>query len=81
MVPVGLSDTTSLARRARDRPVLLPRPTAKRASNTDERGFEDAHFIVFAFEITHDFNAILPLMLVCVIADAIALRMSQSKTD
>jgi chloride channel protein, CIC family len=31
-------------------------------------------FIVFAFEITHDFNAILPLMLVSVIADAIALR-------
>src|ERR1700733_11088369 len=30
--------------------------------------------IVFAFEITHDFNAILPLMLVSVIADAIALR-------
>jgi chloride channel protein, CIC family len=31
-------------------------------------------FIVFAFEITHDFHAILPLMLVCVIADAIALH-------
>ncbi len=31
-------------------------------------------FIVFAFEITHDFNAILPLMLVCVIADIIAIR-------
>jgi chloride channel protein, CIC family len=31
-------------------------------------------FIVFAFEITHDFNSILPLMLVCVIADLIALR-------
>jgi len=31
-------------------------------------------FIVFAFEITHDFNAILPLMLVSVVADAIALR-------
>jgi CBS domain-containing protein len=31
-------------------------------------------FIVFAFEITHDFNAILPLMLGCVIADLIALR-------
>jgi CIC family chloride channel protein len=31
-------------------------------------------FIVFAFEITHDYNAILPLMLVCVIADLIALR-------
>jgi chloride channel protein, CIC family len=31
-------------------------------------------FIVFAFEITHDFHAILPLMLVSVIADAIALR-------
>ncbi len=26
-------------------------------------------FIVFAFEITHDYNAILPLMLCCVIAD------------
>ena len=31
-------------------------------------------FIVFAFEITHDFNSILPLMLVCVIADLIALQ-------
>jgi CIC family chloride channel protein len=31
-------------------------------------------FIVFAFEITHDYNAILPLMLVCVIADMIAIR-------
>ncbi len=31
-------------------------------------------FIVFAFEITRDFNSVLPLMLVCVIADAIALR-------
>lgn len=31
-------------------------------------------FIVFAFEIVRDYNAILPLMLVCVIADAIALR-------
>lgn len=31
-------------------------------------------FIVFAFEITHDYNAILPLMLSCVIADIIALR-------
>jgi CIC family chloride channel protein len=31
-------------------------------------------FIVFAFEVTHDYNAILPLMLACVIADIIALR-------
>ena len=31
-------------------------------------------FIVFAFEITHDYNAILPLMLGCVVADVIALR-------
>jgi H+/Cl- antiporter ClcA len=31
-------------------------------------------FIVFAFEIVHDFNAILPLMLVSVIADAVAMR-------
>jgi CIC family chloride channel protein len=31
-------------------------------------------FIVFAFEITHDYNAILPLMLACVIADMIAIR-------
>jgi H+/Cl- antiporter ClcA/CBS domain-containing protein len=31
-------------------------------------------FIVFAFEITHDYTAILPLMLACVIADMIALR-------
>jgi len=31
-------------------------------------------FIVFAFEITRDYNAILPLMLGCVIADLVALR-------
>jgi CIC family chloride channel protein len=31
-------------------------------------------FIVFAFEITRDYNAILPLLLACVIADMIALR-------
>src|SRR5579863_2708144 len=31
-------------------------------------------FIVFAFEITRDYNAILPLMLACVIADLLALR-------
>jgi chloride channel protein, CIC family len=31
-------------------------------------------FIVFAFEITRDYNAILPLMLGCVMADLIALR-------
>ncbi|HKV04227.1 MAG TPA: chloride channel protein [Candidatus Acidoferrales bacterium] len=31
-------------------------------------------FIVFAFEITHDYNAVLPLMLGCVVADLIALR-------
>ena len=31
-------------------------------------------FIVFAFEITRDYNAVLPLMLCCVIADLIAIR-------
>jgi len=31
-------------------------------------------FIVFAFELTRDYNSVLPLMLVCVIADAIAIR-------
>lgn len=31
-------------------------------------------FIIFAFEITRDYSAILPLMLACVIADAIALQ-------
>ena len=31
-------------------------------------------FIVFAFEIVHDFNAVLPLMLVSVIASGIAMR-------
>lgn len=30
-------------------------------------------FIIFGFEITQDYNAILPLMLVCVIADGVAL--------
>lgn len=31
-------------------------------------------FIVFAFEITRDYNAVLPLMLGCVIADMIAIH-------
>lgn len=31
-------------------------------------------FIVFAFEITRDYNAVLPLMLCCVIADMIAIH-------
>jgi H+/Cl- antiporter ClcA len=30
-------------------------------------------FIIFAFEITRDYNSVLPLMLVCVIADGIGL--------
>jgi H+/Cl- antiporter ClcA len=30
-------------------------------------------FIIFAFEITRDYNAVLPLMLVCVIADGVAM--------
>jgi H+/Cl- antiporter ClcA len=30
-------------------------------------------FIIFAFEITRDYNSVLPLMLVCVIADGIAM--------
>ena len=30
-------------------------------------------FIIFAFEITRDYSAVLPLMLVCVIADGVAL--------
>src|SRR2546423_14919148 len=32
-------------------------------------------FIIFAFEITRDYNAVLPLMLVCVIADGVAIWM------
>jgi H+/Cl- antiporter ClcA len=35
-------------------------------------------FIIFAFEITRDYNAILPLMLVSVIADGIALQFMSS---
>jgi H+/Cl- antiporter ClcA len=35
-------------------------------------------FIIFAFEITRDYNAILPLMLVSVIADLIALRLMRN---
>ncbi len=35
-------------------------------------------FIIFAFEITRDYNAILPLMLVCVIADLVALRLMRN---
>jgi CIC family chloride channel protein len=30
-------------------------------------------FIIFAFELTRDYNSVLPLMLVCVIADAVAV--------
>jgi len=30
-------------------------------------------FIIFAFEITRDYNAILPLMLVCVVAEGVAI--------
>jgi CBS domain-containing protein len=30
-------------------------------------------FIIFAFELTRDYNAILPLMLACVIADGVAI--------
>jgi CIC family chloride channel protein len=32
-------------------------------------------FIIFAFEITRDYNAVLPLMLVSVIADGLAVRL------
>lgn len=35
-------------------------------------------FIIFAFEITRDYNSILPLMLVAVIADVIALAFSEN---
>ncbi|ABF41951.1 Cl- channel, voltage gated [Candidatus Koribacter versatilis Ellin345] len=35
-------------------------------------------FIIFAFEITRDYNSILPLMLVAVIADGIALAFSEN---
>lgn len=34
--------------------------------------------IIFAFEITHDYNAILPLMLVCVIADGVAISLMRN---
>jgi len=34
--------------------------------------------IIFAFEITRDYNGILPLMLVCVIADAVALYLMRN---
>ena len=33
-------------------------------------------FIIFAFEVTRDYNSVLPLMLVCVIADAVAMLFS-----
>jgi len=35
-------------------------------------------FIIFAFEITHDYNSILPLMLVSVIADGVALPLMRN---
>jgi CIC family chloride channel protein len=35
-------------------------------------------FIIFAFEITRDYNSVLPLMLVCVIADGIAMFFTQT---
>lgn len=35
-------------------------------------------FIIFAFEITQDYHAILPLMLVCVIADAVSIALMRN---
>src|SRR5947208_10262107 len=35
-------------------------------------------FIIFAFEITRDYNSVLPLMLVCVIADGIAVLLMRN---
>jgi len=35
-------------------------------------------FIIFAFEITRDYNAILPLMLVCVLADGVAILLMRN---
>src|SRR5690606_26605103 len=35
-------------------------------------------FIIFAFEITRDYSAILPLMLGCVIADVVAVRLMRN---
>lgn len=35
-------------------------------------------FIIFAFEITRDYNAILPLMLVCVVADGVAILLMRN---
>ncbi len=35
-------------------------------------------FIIFGFELTRDYNAILPLMLVCVIADGLALLLMRN---
>jgi chloride channel protein, CIC family len=37
-------------------------------------------FIIFAFEITRDYNAVLPLMLVAVIADGIAIMIQGNKS-
>jgi len=35
-------------------------------------------FIIFAFEITQDYNSVLPLMLVCVIADGVAMMFTKT---
>ena len=35
-------------------------------------------FIIFAFEITRDYNSVLPLMLVCVIADGVAVLLMKN---
>src|SRR5205814_9266049 len=37
-------------------------------------------FIIFAFEITRDYNSVLPLMLVSVIADGIAMILDRKST-
>ena len=37
-------------------------------------------FIIFAFEITRDYNAVLPLMLVAVIADGVAIMLQGNKS-
>jgi CIC family chloride channel protein len=35
-------------------------------------------FIIFAFEITRDYNSVLPLMLVCVIADGVSVMLMKN---
>ena len=54
------------------RPICAPGPLIQQLTRATFA------FIVFAFEIVRDYNAVLPLMMVTVIADLIAVRYARN---